>query len=114
MLKEAWDMQKFFLINEEGGVGYKPDAGALMDKILALLTTTQAAEMDGKMSDALRNILFGPEFQEDLCSRNIFRSREMNVPSYANIATCFGETPDPTVRAHPPSLPRHTLRASNT
>ena len=71
------------MINEDGGVGYKPDAGAHLDHILGTLATTEASEMDGKMSNALRNILFGDSFQEDLCARNIFRGREMAMPSYA-------------------------------
>ena len=87
------------MINEDGGVGYKPDAGAHLDHILGTLATTEASEMDGKMSNALRNILFGDSFQEDLCARNIFRGREMAMPSYAGIATCFGTTPDATVCA---------------
>ena len=94
-------VQRNFLMNEDGGVGYKPDAGALLDHILGTLSTTEASEMDGKMSNALRMILFGDSFQEDLCARNIFRGREMAMPSYAGIATCFGTTPDATVRCTP-------------
>lgn len=94
---KAPHLQRNFLTNEDGGVGYKPDAGSHMDNILGQLCVTEAAAMDGKMSDALRLILFGEEFQEDLCARNIFRAREMEMPTYAGIASCFGVTPDTTV-----------------
>ena len=80
-------------------MGYKADADSLLDNIFTQMAGTQASEMDGKMSNALRNILFGSSFQEDLCARNIFRGREMAMPSYAGIATCFGTTPDATVCA---------------
>ena len=98
MLTYVLPVQKNFLNNEAGGVGYKPDADAILDNIFTQMAGTQASEMDGKMSNALRNILFGDSFQEDLCARNIFRGRELAMPSYAGIASCFGTTPDATVR----------------
>jgi hypothetical protein len=85
-------VQKHFLDLVNGGVGYKANANALLEDIC-----TQASALDGKLSNALRNILFGREMQEDLCARNIFRGRDLAMPSYAGVATCFGVTPDATV-----------------
>jgi len=45
---------------------------------------------------------------EDLVGRNIFRSREVNLPTYAGLAECFGVTPDAQVRPGS-SLSRNTL-----
>lgn len=78
-------------------MGYRPDADDLLNNIFTQLASTQASEMDGKLSDALRNILFGADRQEDLCARNIFRGRELAMPTYAGIANCFGTTADATV-----------------
>lgn len=84
-------VQKFYLQTEPGGVSVKPGANALLENVLQQVATNKAAEMDGKMSDALRNILFGPTFQEDLASRNIFRGRDLNVGTYGFVAKCFGK-----------------------
>lgn len=57
----------------------------------------QAAERDGKFSDALRNVLFGPQngtaFGEDLASRNIYRGRDLGYGSWASLVECWGTTP---------------------
>lgn len=54
----------------------------------------QAAERDGKFSDSLRNILFGPTngtaFGEDLACRNIYRGRDLGYASWAALQECWG------------------------
>ena len=71
------------------------------------LSTTSANEIDGKLSDALRDFLFGRDMGEDLAGRNIFRGRELGVPTYGGVAQCFGTPVDTTVchRPQPPSHP---------
>lgn len=75
----------------------------LLDKLVSSLATSLANELDGLISDALRNTLFGrptpdnPMGGQDLVGRNIFRSREVNLPTYAGLAECFGITPDAQV-----------------
>eukprot|EP00892_Ulva_mutabilis_P005801 jgi/Ulvmu1/3593/UM017_0005.1 len=59
-------------------------------------------EIDGRLSDALRNFLFGRSEGQDLAGRNIFRSRELGLPTYAGMAECFGITPDATIEAETP------------
>jgi hypothetical protein len=56
-----------------------------------------AGELDGKFPDALRNVLFG-DFGEDLFTRNAFRSLEVGMQPYKQLAKCFGVTPDARVR----------------
>jgi hypothetical protein len=70
-------------------------------KMVQLMTEARqnlAGQLDGKFPSALRNLLFGT-FGEDLFTRNAFRSLEVGMQPYANLANCFGETPDPKVRA---------------
>jgi hypothetical protein len=70
-------------------------------KMVQLMTEARqslAGELDGKFPSALRNLLFG-NFGEDLFTRNAFRSLEVGMQPYVNLANCFGETPDPNVRA---------------
>eukprot|EP00892_Ulva_mutabilis_P008880 jgi/Ulvmu1/6364/UM290_0001.1 len=62
----------------------------------ASLPEVTANEIDGRLSDALRNFLFGRSEGQDLAGRNIFRSRELGLPTYAGMAECFGITPDAT------------------
>lgn len=56
----------------------------------ALNTTAQA--VDSQIIDGLRNFLFaaGPGlFGEDLITRNLFRSREVGLPTYDTVAQCY-------------------------
>lgn len=75
----------------------KADAEHKMGLLLTGLATEPCAEMDGRMSDSLRLMLFGPHFQQDLAARNIFRGRDLNLPTYAGLAKCFGVEPDARV-----------------
>jgi len=98
-------MQRFFL-DQSGpdsapSLTYKPNANTLLSNIMLQLSTTKANEVDGKLSDALRNFLFGRDMGEDLAGRNIFRGRELGIPTYGGLAKCYGLEPDPVVR------PRH-------
>lgn len=90
-------MQAFYLKQQNGKVAVKGNAESNIEMILKGLSTEPSAEMDGKMSDALRNVLFGASSQEDLAARNIFRGRDLLLPSYAKIAKCFGVKPDAMV-----------------
>ena len=56
-----------------------------------------ANEIDGKLSDTLRNFLFG-HVLEDLFARNIFRGRDLQVVQYDELAACYGTTPVAGVR----------------
>jgi hypothetical protein len=70
---------------------------ANMVKLMSGARTSLAGELDGKYPDALRNLLFG-SFGEDLFTRNAFRSLEVGMQPYAELAKCFGVTPDAKVR----------------
>ena len=96
-------MQRFFLENFGSSPTYKANSDQLVDTIMRKLSTTSANEIDGKLSDALRNFLFNDG--EDLAGRNIFRGRDIGLPTYAGLAKCFGITPDSKVQppCHPPS-----------
>lgn len=94
-------MQKFFLDMTGPGsaptVRYKASAEGNLKSIMTKLSTTSANEIDGKLSDALRNVLFGHSEAQDLAGRNIFRGRDLGMPTYAGMAQCFGTVPDSTV-----------------
>lgn len=90
-------MQAFYLSQDGTNVAVRGTAEANIARIFNGLSTEAAGEMDGRLSDSLRNILFGVNFQEDLASRNIFRGRDLGLPSYAGIAKCFGVKPDAQV-----------------
>ena len=94
-------MQTFYL-QQTGSpaapaVTYKASAEADITSIMMKLSTTKANEIDGKLSDALRNELFGRSEGQDLAGRNIFRGRELGLPTYAGLAECYGTTPDAQV-----------------
>lgn len=55
----------------------------------AALGTTMEA-VDNHIVDGLRNFLFG---MEDLVTRNLFRAREVGLPTYADTVECFGSAP---------------------
>lgn len=78
-------------------ITYRDDAESDITNIMTQLSTTRANEVDGKLSDALRNFLFGHEDAEDLAGRNIFRGRELGIPTYGGLAACFGLEHDATV-----------------
>ena len=98
-------MQSFFLEHSgtaaKPSVTYKDNAESNLSNIMTQLSKTKANEIDGRLSDALRNFLFGRGEGQDLAGRNIFRGRELGVPSYADLADCFGIKHDATV-----SVPR--------
>jgi Animal haem peroxidase len=77
---------------QRSGVTLKDNAEELLTNVMAAVAGSKAAELDAKMSEALRNILFGPTMKEDLASRNIFRGRELNVPTCGGVAKCLGLT----------------------
>eukprot|EP00892_Ulva_mutabilis_P005792 jgi/Ulvmu1/3585/UM169_0003.1 len=83
-------------------VSFRPDADTFLDSLVRNLATSPANELDGKISDAIRNTLFGRIAGEDLVGRNIFRSRDVALPTYAGLAECFGITPDAATEAETP------------
>jgi len=85
-------VQTFFLEKSGRSPTYKANSDALVDTIMRKLSTTSANEIDGRLSDALRNFLF--DEGQDLAGRNIFRGRDIGVPTYAGLAKCFGIKPD--------------------
>lgn len=96
-----YDMQKFFLKPIEvppesllPGAFWSSTTDADIDRMLTLASEFPAGELDGRMSESLRDILFGLDMSHDLCSANIFRARDLHLPSYAGIAQCYGVTPD--------------------
>ena len=101
-------MQSFFLEAEDTAdgpaVNFRAGADAILDDLVSALATSSANELDGRVSDALRNNLFGLAEGQDLVGRNIFRSRDVALPTYAGLAECFGITPDVTVRPSPTPL----------
>lgn len=76
-------------------------ASSKLDDVALFSAQSRANQIDGKLSDTLRNTLFG-DFGEDLGSRNMYRSRDMRVPSYGTLAACFGVKPTGRVRSAPP------------
>eukprot|EP00892_Ulva_mutabilis_P003698 jgi/Ulvmu1/16/UM001_0017.1 len=105
-IADAFNAEDFFFDRtgtmEEPEVTYKDGAEADIANIMTKLSTTTANEVDGKLSDALRNLLFGRSDAEDLAGRNIFRGRELGIPTYAGLAKCFGLEYDATVEAETP------------
>eukprot|EP00892_Ulva_mutabilis_P004587 jgi/Ulvmu1/24/UM001_0025.1 len=83
-------------------VTYRDDAEQKLSNVMRQLSTTSANEIDGRLSDALRNFLFGRDMGEDLAGRNIFRGRELGLPTYSGLAECFGITPDDKVERETP------------
>jgi hypothetical protein len=89
-------MQRFYLSKESGYSELTRTATADMDDLVRDVASYRCAELDGKISDALRNTLFG-EVGHDLATRNIFRGRDMGLASYADLARCYGTVLDPKV-----------------
>eukprot|EP00892_Ulva_mutabilis_P000477 jgi/Ulvmu1/1042/UM104_0028.1 len=107
-IADTFNAENFFLdktgADASPTVSYRSDANTVISNIMLQLSTTPAAEIDGKLSDALRNFLFGPDMGEDLAGRNIFRGRELGVPTYGGVAQCFGLPVDETIEAETPDL----------
>eukprot|EP00892_Ulva_mutabilis_P006087 jgi/Ulvmu1/3850/UM018_0067.1 len=107
---DAFNSESFFL--EQTGtadapsVTYKAGAEAALGNIMTQLATSSANHIDGKLSDALRNFLFGREEGEDLAGRNIAlaaaRGRELGIPTYGGHAECFGTAADASVESTTP------------
>ena len=57
-----------------------------VDGILERAVAQHAETVDSKVVDGLRDILFG---SEDLIVRNLYRGREIGLPSYEDMCTCF-------------------------
>lgn len=67
-----------------------------IDPFLAAALNTSAQAVDNHIIDGLRNFLFtaGPGlFGEDLVTRNLFRSREVGLPTYETVTRCYGSDP---------------------
>lgn len=95
---QLFDGEKFFLEQDADGVTQlKKDANQRLNQVLKSVATTPANKVDGKISDTLRNVLFGA-FGEDLASRNIFRARDVGLLSYKDMVKCYGGEYQPQVR----------------
>ena len=98
-IAEGFNAEDFYLVKSgppsAPTATFRDDAEQDFSDIMQALSTTPANEIDGKLSDALRNLLFAEG--EDLAGRNIFRGRELGLPTYAGMAECFGVSPDATV-----------------
>ena len=101
-------VQRMFLEESGKSPDYKSNSDELVTRIMRTLSTTSANEIDGKLSDALRNFLF--DFGEDLAGRNIFRGRDIGLPTYAGLAKCYGISPDRQVKP-PNHLPSVVLQS---
>lgn len=92
------------------GKKYRDDSDDDIDDMMRAVAQESAAELDGKMSNGLRNILFGPlvvkdgipSGAEDLCTRNIYRGRDLHLPSYAGLARCYGIEPNQATERETP------------
>lgn len=115
---EAFNAEAFFTdaggTPDEPTVSLKPDAESRFTRIVRGLSTTPCKEFDGRMSDALRNALFGAAAGEDLAGRNIFRGRQIGVPQYGELAQCFGIFPDANTQATTPDAWLGLLREPKT
>lgn len=108
LVNRGLKLQRVFLDVEETAAGpaitFNAESENLIDSLMSNLASSPANELDGQVSDALRNTLFGrktpdnPMGGQDLVGRNIFRSRDVSLPTYAGLARCFGITPDAQVR----------------
>ena len=92
------------IFGAETALGVAPDgtydaaaASAKLDSVLSTFATTPAAAVDGRASDFMRNTVFG-QFGFDIVTTNLFRGRELFAQPYAELAKCYGVTPDATVR----------------
>eukprot|EP00892_Ulva_mutabilis_P008155 jgi/Ulvmu1/5711/UM024_0060.1 len=105
-IDDMFDAESFFLQISGAGnapsVTLKPSAAQDLDDMVTALAETPANEIDGKLSNTLRDMLFGVGEGEDLAGRNIFRGRELGVPTYAGLAECFGIEPDATTEMQTP------------
>lgn len=89
----------------DGKTLIKENANQLLDSLLQTISRTEANKVDGKISETLRNVLFGA-FGEDLASRNIFRGRDVGLASYKLLTKCYGSGYRPQV-CFPSWTPHH-------
>lgn len=95
---QLFDGEKFYLEQDaDGATKLKNGAAHSLDTLMKSVATTPANKVDGRLSDTLRNVLFGA-FGEDLVSRNIFRDRDVGMASYKELTKCFGSDYRPQVR----------------
>jgi len=83
--------EKYLL--QRDGKSRKPKYAGVMDKVFKEAASNLAAEVDGQLSNTLRNMLFGVRGL-DLAAFNIFRGRELGVATYETFTKLFGTTFD--------------------
>lgn len=69
-----------------------------LEALFSAAQTTAAQQVDTKIIDGLRNFLFsaGPNIiGEDLVTRNLFRQRELQAPTYKQLVNCYSGLADP-------------------
>lgn len=104
-LSRLFDGEAFFHVTSAAGAADAAKANADLDTLVQATSDHPMAALDGRMSDALRNVLFGSQGL-DLGAFNIFRARDVGVRGYAALARCYGVRADPHVRAVFCPLPR--------
>lgn len=88
-VNEIFNGEKFFGIDSAAGSGDPDKANADYERLYQQARTSLCANLDGKFADSLRNTLFGP-FGEDLATRNMWRSMEVGMKPYDDLAECYG------------------------
>ena len=96
-VKDIFNGEEFFGITSADGSKDPAKANHQFETLLFFARGSLSANLDGKFSDALRNTLFGP-FGEDLATRNMWRSMEVGMQPYDQLAACYGVTASPKVR----------------
>jgi hypothetical protein len=93
---DLFDGEKFFKVNSANGTADQQQAGLDMGNLVIDVTNSRAGALDGKVSNALRNLLFGA-FGEDLATRSMYRSAEIGMVPYEKLVACYNVTADPNV-----------------
>lgn len=86
--------ERYFL--QSDGKSREPRGAYRLDSLLSAAARGTANQVDGKLSDTLRNMLFGVRGL-DLAAFNIFRSRELGIATLSTLAHALGTNPDNTL-----------------
>jgi hypothetical protein len=92
---ELFNGENFYGISSSNGTADPEAANAKLDNLITASATEAQSEIDGQMADSLRRFLFNIGL--DLAVFNIFRARDVGLPSYPRLARCYGLHPNPKV-----------------
>ena len=98
-VQELFRSETFFGITSNAGAEDPAAADQRLADLMFNVVHAPCANLDGRFADALRNTLFG-EFGEDLSTRNMFRSQDMGMQPYRELARCYGTWPNWRVRRY--------------